>query len=352
MRGDLGGAPCRRRRAAGWWLPPLLVLSACWLPTYPEVSGRIDLAPPGGDAVTFTYLGVGGWIVRRGDVQWMAAPLFTNPSLLRTGLAEVRSDTAVVSRHMAAYPGADRTRVILVGHAHYDHLMDVPHVAKRHAPEARIVGSRTVLNTLGTWSGLAHRVDLVEPHAADAEHAGRWIQYGAGLRVLPLRSKHAPHFEGFTLYQGEVDAPYDTEPRWASEWLDGETFAFLVDFLDPDGSVAFRVYYQDAVVQPPLGFAPPSVLAERPVDVAIFVPATFDQVDWHPEAFVENLRPRWVLLGHWEDFFRRPEERTRSIFLTDIGHFRERLDRVFRGESWLPEKGTVFRFPVEPGHRR
>ena len=163
---------------------------------------------------------------------------------------------------------------------------------------------------------------------------------------MALLSHHAPHFEGYTLYQGSADRPFHEEPRWASEWLDGQTFAFLVDFLDPDGSVAFRVYYQDAVVQAPLGFAPEALMAERPVDVAILVPATFDQVEWHPEAFVENLRPTWVLLGHWENFFTAPSEETKSILLTDIGHFRDRLDRVFHGESWLPEIGTVFRLPV------
>lgn len=297
---------------------------ACWRATRPEVSGSVDLAPPGADAVTFTYLGVGGWIIERGDVQILAAPLFTNPSFLRTGITSIRSDTALVSSHMAPYD-VSRARAILVGHAHYDHLMDVPQVARRHAPTARILGSETVRNTLGTWSGLMDRVDLLEEHAADQMNAGTWMDMGAGLRVLPLRSKHAPHFEGLTLYQGTTDEPFTSEPRWATEWLDGPTFAFLIDFLDPDGSVAFRVYYQDAVVQYPLGFAPQALMAERPVDVAIFVPATFDQVEWHPEAFVENLRPRWVLLGHWEDFFRPPDESTQSILLTDIGHFRDRL---------------------------
>jgi len=322
-----------------------LVVTACLRAVTPGVSGRVDVAPPGAEAVKLTYLGVGGWIMERGDVQLLAAPLFTNPSLFRTGLAPIRSDTARVSEHMRAFD-VSRARAILIGHAHYDHLMDVPQVARRHAPEARILGSETVSNTLGSWSGLADRVDVIDGFAADQRTAGQWVPLGPGLRVLPLRSVHAPHFEGVTLYQGTADEPYEEEPQWASEWLDGPTYAFLVDFLDPDGSVAFRVYYQDAVVQAPLGFAPDSLVAERSVDVAIFVPATFDQVDWHPEAFVENLRPRWVLLGHWEDFFRPPTAPTRSILLTDIQHFRNRLERVHAGPSWLPEIGTEFRFPV------
>jgi len=163
--------------------------------------------------------------------------------------------------------------------------------------------------------------------------------------VLPLRSEHAPHFEGLTLYQGTADVSRREAPGQADEWLDGPTYAYLVDFLDADGSVAFRVYYQDAVAPPPAGFAPESLMEERPVDVAILVPATFDQVDWHPEAFVANLRPRWVLLGHWENFFVPPSDRTRSILLTDMSYFEARLDRVLDGEFWRPEIGTTFRFP-------
>jgi hypothetical protein len=87
------------------------------------------------------------------------------------------------------------------------------------------------------------------------------------------------------------------------------------------------------------------LIAEHPVDVAIFVPATFDQVDWHPEAFVENLAPRRVLLGHWEDFFVPVDSPTQAIMLSDIGHFQDRLERVFDGEWWRPELGTEFRFP-------
>jgi hypothetical protein len=148
-------------------LVAVLVATGCLRGIRPEVSGVVDVAPEGGDMVRLTYLGVGGWIIERGDVQLLAAPLFTNPSLLR-----------------------------LVGHAHYDHLMDVPQVARRHAPQARILGSRTVLNTLGTWSGVAGRVDVVEDHAGGQFDLGRWMPLGQGLRVLPLRSLHARRSPG------------------------------------------------------------------------------------------------------------------------------------------------------------
>jgi hypothetical protein len=224
--------------------------------------------------------------------------------------------------------------------------MDVPRVALVHAPRARILGSRTVRNTLGSWSGVGDRVLEVDSLAGDVHTPGQWIPVSPGVRVMPLRSHHGPHFEGITLFRGTADRPRARRPELASDWVDGPTYAFLVDFVDAAGGVAFRVYYQDAVAAPPFGLAPESLIAERAVDVAILVPATFDQVEWHPEAVVVNLRPRWVLLGHWEDFFVPPSGRERPVMLTDLGHFRARLARAHAGESWLPARGAEFRFPV------
>jgi hypothetical protein len=298
--------------------------------------------------VELTYLGVGGWILAWRGETVLGAPFFSNPSVLRTGLAPIASDTAAVDRWMAPYDVAD-ARAILVGHGHYDHLMDVPRVARRHAPRARILGTRTVRNLLGSWSGLADRVTEVEAWAGSGREPGRWIELGEAIRVMPLESHHAPHFEGRTLYSGAAEVPRREAPSSAAGWLDGPTLAYLLDFLQPDGTVALRLYYQDAVAQAPWGFPPATLLAERPVDVAILAPATFDQVDWHPEALVEHLRPRWVLLGHWEDFFRSPGLPVEPLPVADLGYFEARLERVLaglEGRFWRPEPFTVFRFPV------
>ena len=114
----------------------------------PGVSGLVDLTPPGADELRLRYLGAGGWIIEHGSDVVLTGPLFTNPSFVRTGLWTIASDEAEVDRYMSRFD-VSSVRAILVGHAHYDHLMDVPRVATTHAPDARIVGSRTVQNTLG-----------------------------------------------------------------------------------------------------------------------------------------------------------------------------------------------------------
>ena len=150
--------------------------------------------------------------------------------------------------------------------------MDVPRVAEAHAPRAAILGSRTVKNLLGTWSGVSDRVVLVDSLAGNLERVGGWIPLGDAVRVMPLDSHHAPHFQGVTLYSGTADVPRHEEPATADEWLDGPSYAFLVDFLHPDGSVALRLYYQDAVPAAPAGLAPEALMEERPVDLGELLP--------------------------------------------------------------------------------
>jgi hypothetical protein len=113
--------------------------------------------------------------------------------------------------------------------------------------------------------------------------------------------------------------------------------------------VLFRIYYQDAVAPEPQGFAPASVLEEHPVDVAILVPATFEEVPWHPEAIVWNLQPRSILLGHWEDFFQPYDRRAQPVPLTDLAEFERRLARVYDGPVWRPDRFAEFRFTPGAG---
>jgi len=327
-----------------------LVASGCLIALRPNVSGVVERAAGSADSVRFVYMGSGGWLIEHGDDVVMSAPLFTNPGFFETGLVgEIHADTVTIDRHMAYYDSAyavSRTAAIISGHGHYDHLMDVPRVAQRYAPHAQLVLNRTSANILGTWAGVEDRVTVVNGREGNQEKLGEWLHFGSGIRIMAVRSHHAAHFDGYTLYRGFVDEPKAEEPDWASDWLEGQSFSYIIDFLEGPDSVAFRVYYQDAVSPAPSGFAPDELIRERPVDVAILVPSTFDQVEWHPEAFIENLRPRWVLEGHWEDFFRDFDDDTKAIRVSDLGHFESRLKRSFEGESWRPEKRTEFRFPV------
>src|SRR5690606_28832637 len=126
----------------------------------------------------------------------------------------------------------------------------------------------------------------------------------------------------------------------------GETWAFLIDFLDADGGVAVRIYYQDATAAPPLGFAPEAIVAERAVDVAVLVPATFEELDWDPEALVRNLLPVGIVLGQWGDFIVPVDEEAVAVPFTGVREFERRLVWVFSGPVWRTDRFTDREFPV------
>lgn len=342
-----------------------------------------------GAPVEITYLGVGGWLIRRGDASLLTAPFFSNPDLLEVGLESIHADPDRIGAHL---PDVADVPAILVGHGHYDHLMDVPWILEHRAPGAIVLGNRTVAHQLAPFGvgrveleegpdGLLRlppppetpaaggavrpppaapealrspgmdqrpgalrgpRVAVVDPVAGTPDRSGRWIRVAEGVRVMPLVSDHAPHVAGVTLYSGRRTRDMPEPPASAEEWLAGQTLAWLVDLLDPDGSVAFRAYYQDAAGAAPWGSVPP--LGDGvAIDVALLVPATYSGVVWHPEAILENTSPGHVLVGHWEDFFEPPSRPAEPVPFTLFPDFVMRLERA------LPE-GAGYDVPV-PGTR-
>jgi hypothetical protein len=306
--------------------------------------------------VVLTFLGVAGWHIDTGRTQLLTAPLFSNPSGVQVATGRVVSDTVAVARWLHAFGLTDLSHLdaILVGHAHYDHLLDVPWIAARRAPRARILGSATTRHTLAPFAatlGLdTARVEVVTDAAATPRGGGRWIDVGPDVRILPLRSDHGPHFAGITLYGGARTRPLARPPESAGEWIEGESLAFLIRIAAP-GRAPLTILFRDAVPRTPWGLPPDSL---TPVDLALLVPATFHEVGWHPEAVLRATRPRHVILHHWEDFFQPPDTAGPApVPLTPLGEFRIRLEeglaRIPRegagapASRWhMPVPGTVF----------
>ena len=97
-----------------------------------------------GPPVKLVYLGVGGWLVHRGGLVILFAPLFSNPSLTRAGFSRIVPDTVRIE-HALDSLAVDLSEVslILSGHGHYDHLMDVPYVMPRARACSRTAPRRT-----------------------------------------------------------------------------------------------------------------------------------------------------------------------------------------------------------------
>lgn len=304
--------------------------------------GVVPCCAGGSGELSLTYLGVGGWLIEWRGSRILTAPFYTNPSSTRVAFGQIASDTARVDRLL---PPVEDVEAILVGHAHYDHLMDVPYIARQRAPEATVYGSRTTRNILAAVLDTA-RLTALNPVAGTPERPGRWIPLANGrMRMMAIETRHAPHFPLVELFEGTVDTALTSLPTRADGWKGGVAYAFLLDFLDAEGRVAHRIHYQDLASTEPWGLVPPLPPEDQaPVDAIIVCPPSFDHVERYPEAIVDNTRPEHVFLGHWEDFFDPPTPDPRSVPMTDLEAFIRRLEAVLpAGSTWtLPLPGERF----------
>lgn len=336
----------------------------------PAVVGCLATAcAPPDEQVAVTYLGVSGFLIRYRGSALLTAPLFTNPPLDDVSPSNrfrlfhrrghrVRSDSTLVERLLPRE--ADATSMLLVGHAHYDHLLDVPYVARRRATRARIYGSPTMRHILMGDSALRRDgTRVVAIDSADVgtpERAGRWLYSpDSAFRVMALRATHAPTLalfgRGPLFAPGTLDHDLDALPQWADEWRVGEPLAYLIDVLDRGRArPRLRVYFQDAPSRPPLGAPPPSVLAERGVDVALLCAATAENVPRTPQQLLGVLRPRYALIGHWESFFRPQVLPLVLNVATDADAFLGAMARAMPvGSGWqMPLPRATVRFDLRP----
>ena len=355
------GARAMRTRVAVACCPLLLLLwlSGCGgpssgLPVFPGTSPLPPDDPAYPTDVQLKYLGAGGILIQRGADALVTAPFFSNPSLSRVAFGEIKSLPEQVDRFLGS-GGKDLPGVtaILVGHAHYDHLMDVPYIKKKYLRQAKIYGSETMKNTLAGDHAL-NPADIVsvEEGAGTDTKPGTWWHASPRLRFMALQSEHAPIIFHWKFFEGAYREPLPELPTRAYGWREGQTLAYLIDFLSADGSkVEFRIHYQDAASNAPLGF-PPMVSQlpdSRPVDLAIVCMPGFDQVKDYPEAIVNRLRPRFVVIVHWENFFELlPDDPRdlRTVPTEDAERFLGRLIPVLKpdGVFKLPAPGAWMRF--------
>ncbi|MDZ5434880.1 hypothetical protein T3H00_19710 [Pseudomonas fluorescens] len=270
------------------------------------------------------FLGVGGWLVHWKGEGLLLAPSFSNPAFLGIkGIPplRVRANNRKIDIYM---PPANDVKMLLVGHAHYDHLMDVRRVMEVHTPHAKVIGSETVAHILA----VKPRIPVIVPGRAeitkydDPTVTGTWF-YSSGdrmtdgqrlakdtglpptgfIRAMPLESMHAGHLFRENLLPGAYDNDLEKEPIYIRNWkLGHKTLAWVIDLLGDDGKPVYRLHYLDSAANPPYGF-PPLIADSKPFDVEILSAGDWEQVSSYPDSLLRVTRPRLVLVGHWENFF-------------------------------------------------
>ncbi|HEY7215321.1 MAG TPA: hypothetical protein VIC28_11860 [Thermoanaerobaculia bacterium] len=308
---------------------------------HPPACTAPDRTAAGGEEVAIRYLGAGGVAIRwRGEIL-LTAPFFSNYGFPRVLFGRLKPNGDAIKDGMAEIPPA-AVGAILAGHAHYDHLGDLPIVAREHAPRAGIYVNDSGLNLLA--HALGGRVKSLERSLESPirleDAAGRSLPF----RVRAVASEHAPHFLRYHWAGGPVKRPWTEEWERLRLWhmRSGTTLAYVIDLLGEGGAVRYRIYYQDAASGDHVGVPRED---GRPYDLAILCIASHNWVEDAPQALLGRLRPRHVLVAHYEDFFRRGKNRPFVPLLTNrlANRYLVRVQDSLRGQGQLPAGpvGTV-----------
>ena len=354
----------------------VFALDPACMPVYRSSLIEIPPEAPGyRETVQVRFLGVGGFSLQRGDDVVLTAPLYSNPSIEE--LDRKRALTPKVDSIQKFHPSTNGVRAILVGHAHYNHLMDVPYVWAK-TPQAVIYGNTSMKNILagyapGAGGGDVPRIpqdkvvaldhagenlvdyrmcfqnqgprELVRGRVDESDVSGEWVYVpGSKIRIRALCSEHPPQIlSSIHLWPGCIHMPRFAPPDRSEDYQEGETIAYLIDFLADDGRTpVFRIYYQDAPTNETIGEVPEELKEEKAVDLALLCVGTFFAVD-RPTHIVENTDARYIILGHWENFFRPQDQKLKGIPFAKVQQVVSDVQRAAPdAEVFLPAPQTMF----------
>jgi L-ascorbate metabolism protein UlaG (beta-lactamase superfamily) len=309
------------------------------------------------DVMYVQWLGVSSWIVSHGSDVVVVDPFFSRPSFLSVIFSLALPGLSgnfdyEIERINSVLPELPKnTKFVLLGHAHYDHLMDVPYYVERKSGEnVTYVGSKTARNILLGFK--PERLDFLT-----AEEGTQTKK--AKVRITTFPSDHAPHFLGHKFMSGEVDSPLVTPPTHAGEYVEGQTLVYFIDFLNDQNGILWRVFVNGAASSPDGAKALErhrDFLQEHPTNVAILCVPGWDKVDDYPNTILRLVDPDNVVLSHYDDFGspykngENPKNGMRFVMFANYEGFVKNLEKLKRENNYRymihePKTGQCLGFP-------
>jgi hypothetical protein len=328
---------------------------------YPEIVTRsqvvtVPLVPKGAQKVSVTYLGCGNLVLEHNGEAIMTDPFFSNQKLLALA-GKIRTKEHLYREwkgNLDAATSRSAVQAMLVSHTHYDHVMDLPTMLHDHYfQNLKVVyGNRYMPLMLTHFRNEGVKFDslvrsvVYDPRKPDAEW--KWIQVTPKMRFLAILSNHAPHTKS-TLFMSKPLKPgyFDKKLVWhndkvgAFKWTVGDTYSFLVDFIEKD---TLRLFIQTSASNYPNGLPPEAELKKKGVDIAFMCYASAMNVPDYPNKMIEQMKPEKLVFVHWEDFFKQPptDGKFRLVRGTKPHRVRDRIDKLGKKTDYfiMPKPGT------------
>ncbi|MBK6579355.1 MAG: MBL fold metallo-hydrolase [Sandaracinaceae bacterium] len=232
--------------------------------------------PTGRAPIRVSWLGTAGFCIEHDGYTVLIDPYVTRASLLACARAPLVSDADAVRRFA---PKAD---AIVTGHTHFDHVLDVPAIA-RHTG-AKVFGSRSCVHLCRIEGLPEHQVMDVESRRGQPTK----VEVGPfELRFIP--SVHAAFMLGRIPMPGDI-SDCDQIPLRTGHYRCGAVFGV-------DIRVAGKRLYH-------LGSADLlDAYPERDVDLLMMCVAGWTTTARFCPRVMGAIRPGAILLSHWDNFF-------------------------------------------------
>jgi L-ascorbate metabolism protein UlaG (beta-lactamase superfamily) len=239
------------------------------------------------EALKLTYLGTAGWKISDGDLTVLIDPYISRVKL-GTGPGISPEDTRptvsrsdyFVSDTLAIDSLITRADFILVHHAHFDHLSDVPYIAEKTG--AKVVGTETTCNILRAYGIPEEQLYPVR--------GGEDYQFEEfSVRVIPsihsaLNDKHYLDSRTYT----EVPQA----PLRVSEFIEGGSLMFLVRFSKHQVLTMGSMNFVERELE---GLAPDILLAGvNQSQLGLY--------NYNERLLRVTSNPRVIIPTHWDNF--------------------------------------------------
>ena len=266
---------------------------------------------PGTAGVNFKWFGTNGWEITFGNKTILIDPWFNRfeSGFLQNKLkmdAVLPTDTTLIDQHVSK---ADQ---ILIGHGHWDHMADVPYIAKKTG--AMVIGSESHANLMRAAGVPEGKIVQVK--------GGEYMQFdGYTIEIFP--SVHSMGGTKKYAVPGHIVSVPSTPPTKLGDLPEGDTLIYVLTiggkysiFLMSSGNYIER-----------------AIAGLRP-DVALIAPLFSNNTHAFTPRLVKALNfPKIVLPTHWDDFeapLSEPPKDLRGIY-GDVANL----------DLWVKEMKTV-----------
>lgn len=262
-------------------------------------AGRLRPLLPAG--LEIEWLGTSGF-----RLSLEGTTVLIDPYLTRLPLRTFLSRRAALSDEAVVAARAPRADAVLVGHAHFDHALDAPLIARRTG--ARVYGSRSTANLMALH-GLAEQMVEVEPY--------RVYEVGP-FEVTFVPSAHARLVLGMAVpMDGDITCEH-LDLLSARDYGCGQVYGI---HLRASG-VSFYHQGSAEIVD--------EAVRHRGVDVLLAAIAGRGFSRRFLERAIQRLEPQVVVPHHHDDFFRPLDQPMELSFNVDLCGAVEEVRRASR----------------------